>query len=115
MSGTSLRIEGPLRVALLGRRRERGALGRLLEVARGGRGGVLDLHGDPGVGKTALLEHAVEAGLDFRVLRTGGVEGEMELAFSALQQLCAPILGLSERLPNPQREALSAALGLSAD
>jgi DNA-binding CsgD family transcriptional regulator len=114
MSGTSFRIEGPPRVGLLGRQREREALERLLEVARGGRGGVLVIHGDPGVGKTALLEHAVEAGPDFRVVRAGGVEGEMELAFAALQQLCAPILGLSERLPDPQREALSVAFGLSA-
>ncbi len=72
------------------------------------------MRGDPGVGKTALLEQAVEAGPDFRVVRAGGVEGEMELAFAALQQLCAPILGLSERLPDPQREALSVAFGLSA-
>ena len=114
MSGTSFRIEGSPRVGLLGRQREREALERLLEVARGGRGGVLVIHGDPGVGKTALLGHAVEAGPDFRVVRAGGVEGEMELAFAALQQLCAPILGLSEHLPDPQREALSVAFGLSA-
>ena len=114
MSGTSSRIEGSARVGLLGRQREREALERLLEVARGGRGGVLVIHGDPGVGKTALLEHAVETGPDFRVVRAGGVEGEMELAFAALQQLCAPILELSVRLPDPQREALSVAFGLSA-
>ena len=113
-SATSPRIEGPPGVGLLGRQREREALGRLLEAARGGRGGVLVLHGDPGVGKTALLEHAVGAGPDFRVVRAGGVEGEMELAFAALQHLCAPILGLVERLPDPQREALSVAFGLSA-
>jgi DNA-binding CsgD family transcriptional regulator len=100
-------------VELLGRQREREVLGRLLEVARGGRSGVLVVHGDPGVGKTALLEQAVKAGADFRVVRAGGIEGEMELAFAALQQLCAPILGLSERLPDPQREALSVAFGLS--
>ena len=87
VSGTSLRIEGPLRVGLLGRQREQEALGRLLETARAGRGGVLVIHGDPGVGKTALLEQAVEAGPDFQVVRAGGVEGEMELAFAALQQL----------------------------
>ena len=86
----------------------------MLEVARGGRGAVLVIHGDPGVGKTALLEHAVEAGPDFRIVRAGGVEGEMELAFAALQQMCAPILRISERLPDPQREALSVAFGLSA-
>jgi DNA-binding CsgD family transcriptional regulator len=114
VSGTSFRIEGSPRVGLLGREREREALGRLLETARAGRGGVLVMHGDPGVGKTAMLEHAIEAGPDFQVVRAGGVEREMELAFASLQQLCAPILGLSERLPDPQHEALSVAFGLSA-
>ena len=71
-----------------------------------GHGGVLVVHGDPGVGKTALLEYAVEAAPDFRVARAIGVEGEMELAFAALQQLCSPILELLKRLPDPQRDAL---------
>ena len=94
-------------MGLLGRQREREALERLLEVARGGRGGVLVVHGEPGVGKTALLEYAVEAGPDFRVVRAGGVEGRWSLRSRALQQLCAPILELSERLPDPQRDALA--------
>jgi DNA-binding CsgD family transcriptional regulator len=99
---------------LLGRQRERDALDRLLESAREGHGGVLVLDGEPGVGKTALLEHAIEAGADLRLARTVGVEGEMELAFAALQQLCSPSLDLKERLPGPQRDALEVALGLSA-
>src|SRR3954447_3030621 len=102
------------REQLLGRQREREMLERLLEAARGGRGGVLVVHGEPGVGKTALLEYAVEAASDFRVARTVGVEGEMELAFAALQQLCSPSLDVMERLPDPQRDALGVALGLSA-
>ena len=97
---------------LLGRQSEREVLDRLLEAARGGRGGVLVVHGEAGVGKTALLEFAVEAGRAFRVARTVGVEGEMELAYAALQQLCAPILELRERLPEPQRDALGVAFGL---
>src|ERR1700744_3254179 len=84
---------------LLGRQRQRVALDRLLETARGGRGGALVLQGEPGVGKTALLEYAGEAGRDFRVFQTVGVEGEMELPYAALQQLCSPILELTERLP----------------
>jgi DNA-binding CsgD family transcriptional regulator len=72
------------------------------------------MHGEPGVGKTALLEYAVEAGQDFRVVRTAGVEGEMELDYAALQQLCAPILEFIEHLPDPQRDALGVAFGLSA-
>src|SRR6202140_4014112 len=104
----------PLGAQLLGRQREREVLGRLLNVARGGDGGGLGVHGEPGVGKTALLERTVEEGRQFRFLRTVGVEGEMELPFAALQQLCSPILDRSERLPDPQRDALSVAFGLSA-
>jgi DNA-binding CsgD family transcriptional regulator len=99
---------------LLGRQRERKVLDALLTAARGGEGGVLVVHGEPGVGKTALLEWAVETGPEFRVIRTSGVEGEMELPFAALQQLCAPILELRERLPQPQRDALAVAFGLGA-
>ena len=99
---------------LLGRQHERDVLERLLEGAREGRGGVLAMHGEPGVGKTALLEYAVEVGQDFRVVRTAGVEGEMKLDYAALQQLCSPILEFSERLPDPQRDALGVAFGLSA-
>ena len=83
-----------------------------MDTARDGRGAVLVVHGDPGVGKTALLEYAVEAGHDFRVVRTSGVEGEMELDYAALQQLCSPLLEFIERLPGPQRDALGVAFGL---
>src|SRR2546430_9329840 len=99
---------------LLGRQREREVLGRLLNAALDGDGGVLMVYGEPGVGKTALLEWAVEEGRQFRVLRAVGVEGEMELPFAALQQLCSPILDRSERLPDPQRDALGVAFGLTA-
>jgi DNA-binding CsgD family transcriptional regulator len=97
---------------LVGRQRERAVLGRLLETARDGRGAVLVVHGDPGVGKTALLEWVAEAGGDFRVVRAAGVEGEMELDYAALQQLCSPILEFTEHLPDPQRDALDVAFGL---
>jgi len=72
------------------------------------------VYGDPGVGKTALLEYAAAAAPDFGVARAVGVEGEMELAFAALHQLCSPNLDLIDGLPDPQREALEVALGLSA-
>src|SRR5437773_1917214 len=98
---------------LLGRQREQAVLERLLETAREGRGGVLVVHGDPGVGKTALLEYALDTATDFRVVRTSGVEGEKELDYAALQQLCSPLLVLLERLPDPQRDALGVAFGLS--
>jgi DNA-binding CsgD family transcriptional regulator len=99
---------------LRGRQREREALERLLQAARGGDGGALVVHGEPGVGKTALLDDAAEGGREFRVARTVGVEGEMELALAALQQLCSPFLELRDRLPQPQRDALAVAFGLDA-
>src|SRR6478672_812584 len=99
---------------LVGRKRERAVLDRLLEAAADGDGGVLVVHGEPGVGKTALLEYAIEAGEGYRVASTSGVEGEAELPFAALQQLCSPFLELEGRLPQPQRDALSVAFGLNA-
>ena len=97
---------------LLGRERERAAIDRLVESARDGHGGALVVHGEPGVGKTALLDDVVEKAATLRVVRTAGVEGEMELPFAAVQQLCAPILAFAERLPRPQRDALDVAFGL---
>jgi DNA-binding CsgD family transcriptional regulator/tetratricopeptide (TPR) repeat protein len=97
---------------LLGRKREREVLDRQLDGARGGRGGVLVVHGEAGVGKTALLEYAVEAAREFQIARTSGVEAEMELPFAAAQQLCSQFLDLMDRLPQPQHEALGVAFGL---
>jgi len=113
MSGAWSLTAAP-RAELLGRQRERQVLDRLLDAARSGHGGVLVVYGEPGVGKTALLEYAVEAAQEFRVARTAGVEGEIQLAYAALQQLCSPILGLMEPLPDPQRKALAVAFGLSS-
>jgi hypothetical protein len=106
-------VTSTLRPDLVGRRPERELLEKLLESARGGRGVVLVVHGEPGVGKTALLEYAVQKGDSFRIARTVGVEGEIELPFAALQQLCAPILALRMSLPPPQRDALDVAFGLA--
>jgi DNA-binding CsgD family transcriptional regulator len=100
---------------LVGRRTESEALARLLVDARSRRGAVLTLSGDPGVGKTALLEQMLDSASGFRVARAVGVESEAELAFAALQQLCAPMLGQLDRLPGPQRDALGAAFGLTAE
>jgi DNA-binding CsgD family transcriptional regulator len=100
---------------LVGRGRESDALARLLVEARSGRGAVLTLRGEPGVGKTALLEQMVDSAVGFRVARAVGVESEAEFAFAALHQLCAPMLDRLELLPGPQRDALGAAFGLTAD
>jgi len=98
---------------LLGRRSECVALDALFRAARAGRSGALVVRGEPGVGKTALLTDAIERASDVRVVRAVGVESEMELAFAALHQLCAPMLDRIERLPGPQRNALAITFGLS--
>src|SRR4051794_11966832 len=99
---------------LLGRRSETELLDQLLEAVRAGESRALAIRGDPGVGKTALLEYVVEHAMGCRVARAAGVQAEMELAFAGLHQLCAPMLDRLERLPDPQRDALGAAFGLSA-
>jgi DNA-binding CsgD family transcriptional regulator len=98
---------------LLGRDAECEVLDRCLERVRGGQGSVVVVCGEPGIGKTALLEYAIDSASGFRVDRAAGVESEMELPFAALQQLCAPMLDRLERLPGPQRNALRVAFGLS--
>ena len=75
--------------------------------------GALVLVGEPGIGKTALLDYAAAGATDFRVLRARGVQSEAELAFAALLEVCRPILGSVDRLEPPQAEALTGALGLS--
>jgi len=97
---------------LVNRLTERAAVDSLLASARGGMGSALVLRGEPGIGKTALLEYAIESASGFRIARAGGVESEMELAFAALHQLCVPALDRLERLPSPQRDALGVAFGL---
>ena len=95
---------------LFGREREREVLDRLLDDACGG---VLVVHGEAGVGKTALLDYAIETARVFRVVRTSGVEAEMELPYAASQLLCSPFFDFVDRLPPPQHEALGVAFGLS--
>ncbi|MEU6216540.1 AAA family ATPase [Streptomyces sp. NPDC047022] len=99
-------------IALRGRDQELAALERALATARAGNSAVLVLRGEAGIGKTALLDHAVGQAVGFRTLAMAGIEWEMELPFASLHQLCAPVLGRLHRLPDPQRDALSVALGL---
>ncbi|MFI1977011.1 ATP-binding protein [Streptomyces wedmorensis] len=96
---------------LIGRRQEREELALLLSAAGKGRGGALVLSGEAGIGKTALLD-SVHTLSGVRVLRVAGVEFETDLAFSALHQLCAPVMNRLSKLPMPQRHALEAAFGL---
>jgi predicted ATPase len=99
---------------LLGRGSEQEALEQLLVGARAGRSAALVLRGEAGVGKTALLDYLAERASGCEVARITGVQAEMELAFSALQQLFAPMLAPLECLPGPQREAMEVAFGRRA-
>ena len=99
---------------LRGRSSECEVLERLISGARSGQSQVLVLRGEAGIGKTALLEYVSERASGFRVVRAAGVQSDMELAFAGLQQLCAPLLDRRDRLPEPQRDALTTAFGLSA-
>jgi DNA-binding CsgD family transcriptional regulator len=74
----------------------------------------LVLRGEPGIGKTALLDYLSTSASGCRINRAGGVDSEMELAFAGLHQICAPFLDRLARLPGPQREALGTAFGLRA-
>ncbi len=96
---------------LRGRDGERAALESLVSSVRAGASQVLVLRGEAGVGKTALLEYTEELATGFRCIEVAGVESDMELAFAALQQLCAPLLTHLDDLPEPQREALNVAFG----
>jgi len=98
---------------LRGRRSESEALDQLLDAIRAGESRVLVVRGEPGVGKSALLEYLSAQAMGCRVARAAGVQSEMELAFAGLQQLCAPMLDHVERLPAPQRDALRTAFGLT--
>src|SRR5215472_12245079 len=99
---------------MLDRLAERAALAQLLEGVRAGQSGVLVVRGESGVGKTALLDYAIESAANLRIAPVAGVESEMELAYAGLHQLCAPMLDRLERLPGPQRDALGVAFGLRA-
>ena len=99
---------------LRGRRQQVEALDELLADVRAGHSRALVVRGEPGIGKTALLNHAAGAAADFQVAQGDGVESEMELPYSTLQQLCARMLHRLDRLPPPQRDALNVALGLQS-
>jgi hypothetical protein len=87
-------------------------LGRL-----GDGGGALLFRGEPGIGKSAVLDRARQRAraLGARIPSTVGVESEAELAFASLPQLLHPIVGLMDRLSDPQRAALDAAFGVTVD
>jgi DNA-binding CsgD family transcriptional regulator len=99
---------------LRGRSSEVSALTGLAAAVRTGESRVLVLRGEPGAGKTVLLDYLAEQAQGCRVVRTAGIQSEMELAFAGLHQLLAPMLDRLEQVPVPQRGALCTAFGLSA-
>jgi DNA-binding CsgD family transcriptional regulator len=91
---------------------------RLREFAAGlreGLGGVLVLSGDPGVGKTTLLEYATAEARPLEVLQVAGVAAEADFPFAALHRLLIPVLAPSrlDALPPAERHALRVACGLA--
>src|SRR5215472_11901623 len=98
---------------LVGRAAERRQLDGLLRRARAGRSGIVVLRGEPGIGKTALLDYAASRAGSMRVLRAVGAEAEAGIAFAGLYSLLHPVAEHLDALPEGQAEALRAAFGLS--
>jgi DNA-binding CsgD family transcriptional regulator len=98
---------------LVGRDAERARIDTLLDRVREGRSGSLLIRGEPGIGKSALLDYAAQKATGIRVLRTQGVESESALPFSALHELVRPILARIDALPEPQQQALRGCLALA--
>ncbi|HME67896.1 MAG TPA: AAA family ATPase, partial [Streptosporangiaceae bacterium] len=106
----------PRPTELTGRHAERAAFERLIEAVKSGESRALVVRGDPGVGKTVLLDYlaARAAAAGCRVERAAGVQTEMTLPFAGLHQLCVPMADHLDRIPAPQRDALRTAFGLAA-
>jgi DNA-binding CsgD family transcriptional regulator len=104
----------PIPAGLIGRDVTRDELDRVLSSVRAGQSRALVVRGEPGIGKTALLEYLAEHAPGCRVERATGIQPELELAFAGLHQLCLPMLHHLQAVPAPQRAALQTALGMSA-
>src|SRR5215218_10437673 len=100
---------------LFGRERESGRIDEVLDAAREGRSGALVVRGEAGIGKSALLNAAVERANGMKVLRALGVESEVDVAFSGLHELLRPALSSVEAIPEAQAIALRAALALGRE
>ena len=100
------------RAVLLGRERELLVIDDLLAAARLGKSSALVIRGEPGIGKTALLQHATAQRASMRLLSARGVEFEADLPFAGLHELLRPALGSIEQLPPVHASALRSSLGL---
>jgi DNA-binding CsgD family transcriptional regulator len=98
---------------LFGRARERARIDGMLDRVRRGGSAALLIRGEPGIGKSALLEHAVTAAAGFLVLRARGYESESEIPFAGLSDILRPIMARLDALPPPQRAALESTLALT--
>jgi len=106
-------VAEPAHWQLLGRGTERELLASLVQRARHGHGAAVVIRGEPGIGKSALVDETVDGVRDFSVYWALGVESEMELPYAGLQQLCEPVLDHLAGLPSSYRTALETALGRS--
>jgi len=97
-----------------GRAGECAALDGVLRDVRAGQSRALVVRGEAGIGKTELLEYLIASASDLTVVRTAGVESDIELAYASLHQLCVPLLDRLDRLPAPQRQALEIVFSLGA-
>ncbi len=103
-----------MRAKLVGRSVELEKLAEVAETARSGGSATLVVSGEPGVGKTALLNALVELAEDFSVIRTEGIESELQMGYAALHRIVLPFAEQVDGLPTPQRDAIQAAFGLSS-
>lgn len=87
---------------LIGRKGERATLEALAEGAARGQGSTLLVTGEPGLGKTTLLDYAAECRLgSLTVLRASGRESGVDLPFVALAELLRPAERELDELPGP--------------
>src|SRR5262245_38069469 len=96
----------------VGRERERARIDRLLQEARAGKSGALLMHGEAGIGKTALMRWAIGQATGMRVLRARGIETESDIPFAGLAELVTPLLDRLDDIPEVQARALRGALAL---
>ena len=98
--------------SLVGRDHECLRIAELLQSGRSGQSAALVIEGEPGVGKTALVDDAVGRAAGMTVLRVRGVQTEVDLPYGGLAQLVAAVTHLIPDLPEPQGRALRIALAL---
>ncbi len=97
---------------LLGREHERHQIEQAFARARSGASATLALVGEPGIGKTALLDYAAKVATGMQVLRARGIESEAQIPFASLLELLRPALVMLDKIPGPQAAALETALAL---